>query len=143
VLKTDHRHFPVVYWSVRGSPGSGDVDRFLADIGKLLQDKRAYLGILDMGELRSMESRELKRMASFVQQRAQELSDTCAGMAILMTTPLVRGILKAFLWFQPLPHPYKVCDTMATAFDYVEAQARSRGLVVPATARQVLTAQLP
>ena len=61
---------------------------------------------------------------------AQNLKDNALGVALVISSPVVRGMLKAILWMQPMPQPHVVCATVEEGLAWLRARCRDARAVI-------------
>jgi hypothetical protein len=49
-------------------------------------------------------------------------------VALVIQSPMIRGVLKAILWIEPMPQPYKVCATKDEAIAFLRERLRAAGM---------------
>jgi hypothetical protein len=61
------------------------------------------------------------------------------GAALVITSPVVRGMLKALLWMQPMPQPHIVCGTTEEALRWLRDRFRSERIDLPSSLPSTLS----
>jgi len=57
--------------------------------------------------------------------------DLTAGLAFVLPSPLLRGVLTAILWLTPMPCPHTVTRTLDHGVAWCRARLRARGVAQP------------
>jgi hypothetical protein len=73
-----------------------------------------------------------KRQAEWMKQQSMATRVSCAGIAFVITSAMVRGVLTAVLWLSELPTPYTVVGSMHEAERWCEKQLAQHGFALPA-----------
>lgn len=69
--------------------------------------------VLDVSGRRGRPTTEQQRaMAAWLETNHELLEQACAGWAMVVTSPVLRGVLTAITWFSPFPCPMKVHSTV-------------------------------
>jgi hypothetical protein len=69
--------------------------------------------VLDVSGRRGRPTTEQQRaMATWLRTNHELLAQACAGWAMVITSPVLRGVLTAITWFSPFPCPMKVHATV-------------------------------
>jgi hypothetical protein len=69
--------------------------------------------VLDVSGRRGRPTTEQQRaMAAWLRTNNELLEQACAGWAMVVTSPVLRGVLTAITWFSPFPCPMKVHATV-------------------------------
>ena len=131
VLTYSDARFPLVVFTASGVSDERDSAVLLKSLEKLLARRQRYVLIFDGREQKSVSMNELKPLAKFMKENEKALVEWCRGQATLVSSPMIRGALKAFLWLQPMPYPHEVCATYEDAMSHVGKWARLSGLALP------------
>ncbi len=83
---------------------------YLREYDALLARRERYAVVVDASRSGVIDSAQRKLQAEWMQQHDRELRLFCAGVAFVITNPLVRGALTAITWLSPLPMPSTVVD---------------------------------
>ena len=84
-------------------------------------------------EIKLWETAVRRRQAHWIKQNEELLRRYSLGAALVIQSPIVRGMLKAILWIQPMPQPHAVFFNIEAALAWLRervAQARA-SIVVP------------
>ena len=107
-----------------------EFDQYLASMTQIISRAEKTLTILDARRAIRSPPSQRKKQADWIKMHADQLRRYSLGTAFVLTSPLVRGVLTAILWLQPLPSDYVVVGTMAEAEDWAAAKLRDAGLPV-------------
>ncbi len=72
-----------------------------------------------------------KKQAEWMKKHADITRKNCVGIAFVMNSTVVRGVLTAVLWLSDMPSPYRVVGTMSEAEEWCEEQFAMHGLRLP------------
>ncbi len=76
-----------------------------------------------------------KMQAEWLKKHEARLRNIALGTAFVIDSALVRGILTAILWLQPLPMPHEVCGTIEEALDWADKRLKENNIEAPPNAR--------
>lgn len=131
MLTFDDSRFPLVVWQF----GEVHDDETTAEEARVLDrifERRApCVFLIDTRSVRSVSYTSLKLSSKLMRERREPLEAYLVAQALVISTPFIRGALRAFLWLAPMPTPYKVVETPAEGLAYLEAEAARTGLVLP------------
>ena len=110
----DESRFPLVIATFREVPTSEEFETFVARLDALLARGR-HACILDATQAGPLPAVLRRRQAEWNAQRTLIVIRRSAGVAIVVTNPLVRGTVTAINWLHPPPYPLKLVATRAEA----------------------------
>ena len=85
--------------------------------------------VIDATHSGMVSARQRKMQAQWMEEHEELNRRTTAAMSFVLPNPLLRGLLTAILWLQPMPCPFSVVSTRARGVRYCEARLRERGLI--------------
>jgi hypothetical protein len=109
---------PVLVLKTAGPP---QLERMNATNEWIVQNLRAALAsgtrhavVLDVSGRRSRPTTEQQRaMAAWLATNRELLAEACVAWVMVITSPVLRGVLTAITWFAPFPCPMKVHGTVS------------------------------
>jgi hypothetical protein len=122
---------PLITFAFRGSVSAADFDEYLAAYDAILARDKQWVSIFDARDVRPLDSKQVRRQADWIKRNAAVLSRLNLGIAFVIPSPMIRGVLRAILWIQPLPQPHVVVANMSAAYSWCAIQLRAVGLPVP------------
>jgi hypothetical protein len=135
MISVDADRWPLVVFRFSHEVTLSQLEAYLARQEEMLLRRERSASLVIVESLRMWEPAVVKRQAAWIKEHHDELRRASIGVALVMTSPLARGILKAVLWMQPMPQPHKVCSSVEEALRWVAgrfADARMK-VEVPAT----------
>ena len=133
MIDVDERLWPLVIYRFRGQVSLQEMDDYLARQDVMLARHQPTLSLVLAEEAKLWEAAVLRRQAEWIKRNQETLRRYSLGAALVIQSPIVRGMLKAILWIQPMPQPYAVFSNVAAALGWLRervAQA-SASIVVP------------
>ena len=136
VPAVDTSRLPIVVVRFSGPISEPEFDMYLASMTQIISRSEPTLTILDARRAIRSPPSQRKKQAEWIKTHADQLRRYSLGTAFVLTSPLVRGVLTAILWLQPLPSDYVVVATMAEAEDWAAGKLRAAGLPAPLPATE-------
>ncbi len=115
-----------------------EIERFLDAERAILNRRERYVAITDASKCHAFPAHQRRRMSAFLQETNLAAQHLCAGLAIVMANPLLRGGMTAVFWIYQPSYSIKTFETVADAADFLFQAAAEAGLELPAAARAYL-----
>jgi hypothetical protein len=116
---------------VHGVVDAARFDAYISEFETLLERNERFAAVFDARHARPLDVRLVEKKAKWMDDNAQRLKRLNVGIAFVIPSPMIRGVLQAILWLHPIPQPYNVCDAMPQALDWIARRLRQNGLRVP------------
>lgn len=131
-ITLDESRWPLVIVRIVGTPTDDELDAFLAESTVRLQRKEIQVSIIDVSRADRAPATQRRKQADWMRDHENLLRRRSAGMAYVITNPMVRGVLTAIMWLQPLPVEHTVVSTLEEAERWALAQLeKHRGAAPP------------
>ena len=131
-ITLDESRWPLVIVRIVGTPTDDELDAFLAESTVRLQRKEIQVSIIDVSRADRAPATQRRKQADWMRDHESLLRRRSAGMAYVITNPMVRGVLTAIMWLQPLPVEHTVVATLEEAERWALAQLeKHRGASPP------------
>jgi len=115
-----------------------EIDAFVAAQHAMLARGQRYVEIADTRDVHMMPPSQRKKFADFLRETDPVATQMCAGLAIVVRSPLMRGGMTAIFWiFQP-SYPIKPVASIAEAGEFLIGAAQTANLDLSAAARDFL-----
>lgn len=128
MFEVDEQHWPLVVVRFTGNMTLEEMERYIARQDGLIARKQPMLNLVIGEQLVLWETRVLRRMTEWTSANLEDQRRYSRAVALVITTPVARGMLKAALWMQPMPQPYQVCATVEGALAWLRGRAVEEGL---------------
>ncbi len=122
---------PLITFAFRDHVSDREFDEYLAFYDRLVARNEPWVSLFDAREVRPLESKQVWRQADWIKRNAAALRKLNLGIAFVIPSPVIRGVLKAILWLQPLPQPHVVVANMSAGYGWCELQLKAGGLAMP------------
>jgi len=119
MIEVDEHLWPLVIFRFRFRPTMEELEAYLARQDAMLARREPMVSLVLAEEAKLWETPVLRRQAEWIKRNESELRRYSLGAALVMQSPIVRGMLKAILWIQPMPQPYHVCSTVEEALRWL------------------------
>lgn len=128
----DDSRYPLLFVTFHGLPSEDEFERYLVRIDEIrIQRGGVTATIMDATRSRGATPKQRRRQAEWLKSNFAVLERTSAGTAFVIDSAIVRGVLTAILWVQPMPGPYTIVATVGEAERWAIANLSQRGLKVP------------
>jgi hypothetical protein len=114
-FEMDESNFPVIFTAFRGPVQIAAWDTFYGRLDRLCTERRRFSTIVDISQGAVPSASERKHIAQGLASRHLAFERYCAGSAVVITKPLIRGAMTAVLWIQPVSYPYQIVATIDAA----------------------------
>ncbi len=122
MISVDLARWPLVVYRFANEVTLSQLEAYLARQEEMLLRRERSASVVIVESLRMWETAVVRRQAAWIKEHEDELRRASLGVALVMTSPLARGMLKAVLWIQPMPQPHKICSTVEEALEWVRAR---------------------
>ena len=119
MIDIDERHWPLVVYRFRGGVSLAELEAYLQRQDELLARQQPTASAVLTEGAKLWETPVLRRQAEWIKQNQDLLRRYSVGAALVLHSPIVRGMLKAILWMQPMPQPHVVCATVPDALAWL------------------------
>jgi hypothetical protein len=125
MIEIDDRLWPLVIFRFRFRPSMDELERYLARQEEMLARKQPMISLVQAEQAKLWETPVLRRQAEWIKDHEALLRQYSLGVAMVMQSPIVRGMLKAILWIQPMPQPYTVCSSVEEGLRWLRERVAS------------------
>jgi hypothetical protein len=109
------RHGAIV-WAVSPSEVSDDIiDAILAELVAQLARDTPYVLIFDLTHAGVPNALHRRKLAAHIRDNTPRIRRCVRGVGVILTSPLVRGIVTAIFWIARPPVPYQLFASRADA----------------------------
>ena len=130
MIDVDDRHWPLVIYRFNGVVTMSELEAYLKRQDEMLSRRELTMALVLTDKVKMWDTPVLKRQAEWVKEHRDILRRYSLGVALVIQSPLVRGMLRAILWMQPMPQPHAVCSTSAEALEWLRGRAAAAHLRV-------------
>jgi hypothetical protein len=121
--EVDELRFPLVWVHYRRNLEDGEFEALLSTFERMMRERtRRYVLVLETHHSAMTSFSQARRQAMWMKEHQETLRKQVLGIALVLPSPVLRGVLKVVLQLQPMPVPYAVFRDAAEA----EAWAQQR-----------------
>lgn len=115
------------YQTIPEAFSDADLEAFIARLEALVNAQRAPFAWVVMADAMLSTSAKQRKMFSEAETRMQPQDKRfCAGTAIVLSSPVIRGVVTAIYWLTPPVYPYTLCKSASEARVWSETKLRER-----------------
>jgi hypothetical protein len=133
-LCTDYE--PVILIELSGTLSDAELAAMSTEVTELLKLQQATrvraAVVLDFSTASAIAPHQRKAIGEWRRDVRELMSQVCVGMAMVVKTPLIRGVLTAIGWFSPEPVPVVYMSSLEDAINWSIDACEKSGLSVPA-----------
>lgn len=130
-----------------GQPSDEELAESLQRISSLIATEaranRKIVMIVDMRKAGALSASQRRIASSWMKENVRAWKQVALGSAFVIDSPIVRGVLTALLWLQPLDMPHDVVSNLDAAMRWVIERLEAERVPVPERIRRELGAVLP
>ncbi len=134
MIEIDERRWPIVCFTFRGATSLEQLEEYLRGSDRILERGGKYAGIVLTEDVRPHDVKLIRRQAQWIKTNEARLREHSVGVALVIQSTMVRGMLRAVLWLQPMPQPYIVCGSVEEATAWVRERLIAAGVELPTAA---------
>ena len=128
----DMQYFPLILVQSPARVDEDGIREMFARFDELYVARKRYALVMDTTATRALPSaKERKVLADLVKACADEARRWCVGTAMVVDSPLIRGVMTAVSWVAPSPTRTIHVATMKEAVDWCYAQLDVAGIELP------------
>jgi hypothetical protein len=135
MIDVDDRHWPLVLFRFSGHVSMAELEAYLKRQDVLMARRQTMGSLVLTDNVKMWEAALLRRQADWIKTNMELLKQYSVGAALIIHSPIVRGMLKAILWLQPMPQPHLVCSHVDEALRWLRSRflAAHVNVELPAT----------
>lgn len=134
-IEVDSRHWPVNIVTVHGVPGVGiehaAIERVCDVLHSFTRRKEPYANIVDLTRCPDIPAIERQFVADSFRTRQADYEPYLVAVAVVIASPVMRGVLTAIGWIQPYPCPIEFVANLSQAASRLIPLLARRGLDWP------------
>ena len=140
VFKLDE--IPLTCLRPSGQPSDEELVESLKRITRLIDDekraRRKIVMIVDMRKAGALSASQRRIASGWMKQNLRGWKEIAVGSVFVINSPLVRGVLTALLWLQPLDMAHDVVGSLDEAMRWSIERLEAERIPVPERVRRQL-----
>jgi hypothetical protein len=135
MIAIDETYWPLVVFRFSGDVSMAELEAYLKRQEEMTARQERTASLVLTENLKMWETPVLRQQAQWVKEHYDVLQRLSLGAAQVIRSPVIRGMLKAVLWLQPMPQPHVVTATVEEALAWLKLKMRAANVAVelPAT----------
>jgi hypothetical protein len=133
---------PLTYIRVEGAPSDDELTDTLSRIAQSMKDDlrqhKRSVNIMDMRRASVISASQRRASSVWMKEHTPLFEQSCMGAVFIIASPLVRGVLTALLWFQPMKLPHHVVADLDAAVRWAIELFDRENVEVPERVRREL-----
>jgi hypothetical protein len=115
-------HWPVVLHVSEGSPTDAQLDAYIEEATRILQQGDRHAVVMDASRLQHVSPYSRARKKTWLVENEALLRRNCLATAVVLKSPLLRFIATTVMLVRPFPTPYRVFDDVEEALAWARCQ---------------------
>jgi hypothetical protein len=134
-IEVDSQHWPVNIVTVQGIPGvpveHAAIEQICNVLHAFTQRKEPYANIVDLTRCPDIPAIERQFVADNFKARHSDYEPYLVAVAVVIASPVMRGVLTAIGWIQPYPCPIEFVPRVSQAASTLTRLLARRGVDWP------------
>ena len=126
-IEEDESRFPLVVIRFNGVASDAEFEGYLDRQSARIARDQVNAIVIDARRAGATPAKQRRRQAQWMREHAATLARWSVGTAFVIDSAMVRGLLTAILWVQPMPTPHVIVTTMEQAESWARAKLAERG----------------
>jgi len=118
--------WPVVHFEFIGRLSPEEITQYLADADALVAGSKPYACVMDGTQMLVPEAEFVRRQARWIREHEQDMKRVNRGIAFVVQSTVIRGLVRAVMHFQELPVSYAWFSKLDDALVWAAARAAER-----------------
>jgi hypothetical protein len=134
-IEVDSQHWPVNVVTVQGTPGlpieHAAIERICDVLHSFTRRAQPYANIVDLTRCPDIPAIERQFVADSFRARHADFEPYLIAVAVVIASPVMRGVLTAIGWIQPYPCPIEFVSSLSQGASRLIPLLARRGLDWP------------
>lgn len=123
--------WPVVQFEFIGRLTSDEIDQYFADADALIVGDKPYACVMDGTHMLVPEAEFVRRQATWIRDHTAGMRRVNRGIAFVVRSTLIRGLVRAVMHFQDLPVSHEWFASLDEAMVWAGARANGQRSLRP------------
>lgn len=124
-LDIDESRYPIALMAFHGVFTDAYFDEYLAKLTEIARRPGTRALIYDIRDSGMVPAAQRRKQADWMARYELLTRAGTAGMAFVIDSPILRGILTAILWMSPMACPHTVVATLPEAYSWCDQTLRA------------------
>ena len=127
MIEVNESQWPLVVFTFSGRVTLSELEAYFAVQEPWLAAERQHVGLVIVRDLQPWEGAVIRRQAMWMKEHQNALRRCSRGVALVLPSLWLKGLLRAVLWLQPIPQPHVVCSSVEEAMAWTAERLRAMG----------------
>ena len=118
--------WPVVRFEFIERLSSEDIAQYMADSDALVAGGKPFANVMDGSNMLLPEAEFVRRQAAWVRDHVEDMRRLNRGIAFVVRSTLIRGVVRAVMHFQAIPVPHEWFANLEDAMAWAANQAANK-----------------
>lgn len=123
--------WPVVRFEFIGRLTADEINQYLADSDSLIAAGKPFASVMDGSNMLLPEAEYVRKQAIWVRDHVEDMRRLNSGIAFVVRSTLVRGVVRAVMHFQEIPVPHDWFANVDEAMAWAATQAANKRSLQP------------
>jgi hypothetical protein len=105
-------------------PSDAEYRGYLDEMERMLHARRGQVVVLTLAGALRLPEHQRRMQSDWLARNARALRERSPGTALVLPSALLRFAMSAMLMLSPMPHPYRVCDSLDEALEWAARRRR-------------------
>lgn len=119
---------PLYRFELAGRLSAEETDQYFADTKGVLDTGRPHAVVIDTTAMLVPEVEFVRRQANWLRDNLAELRRLDLGVALVIRSSLIRGLLRAIMHFQEIPCPHALFEDVDEATTWAKERLTANSL---------------
>ena len=121
----DTQAWPVVCFEFFGRLSADELTQYFADSDALMKRAEPYAAVMDASDMLVPEVEIVRKQALWLRENGAKLASVNRGIALVIRSSVIRGLVRAVIHFQEIPVAYEWFSDRDEAMSWASARATS------------------
>lgn len=118
--------WPVVRFEFIGRLSAEEITQYLADSDALIAGGKPFATVMDGSGMLLPEAEFVRKQAGWVRDHVEDMQRLNCGIAFVVRSTLIRGVVRAVMHFQEIPVPHAWFATLEDAMAWAASQTANK-----------------
>lgn len=130
-LHVNAAYKPVLIITFVGTGSDEEFDAYLQALTQNLATPGKNVTVLDARQAGRMPASQRQKQAAWIKAHETRLQQHSLGTVFVIDSPMVRAVLSAILWLQPMPTAHTVCRTLEEGVSWAAGKLQAHEIPLP------------
>ena len=128
MIEIEETQWPMVTVTFSGKVTAAEMAEYLTAMERYHRSDDRYIGLVSIRDLKPPDASIIRIQADWVKKHEAQLRKQSLGVALVLPSLWMVGMVRAVLWIQPMPQPYFICASVDEAMPWLQERLRLAGI---------------